>query len=1246
MEKFTRSFFSMRMVAVGLLVFLLSIAAATFLESIHGIQTAKIMVYNALWFSILLLYLSLALIFNIYQYRMWQREKMAMLSFHVSFLVIMLGAALTRYVGFEGIMEVPEGKQVGFIYTADPYVLIAPIEYKEGPNGIKTKTYGATFTQKKYLSEIVHDPFTLNYKYKNNPLTITCIDFQANRKEGIKTDAGISTFGLEFFTNGRQQNVLFPNETIPLGSQSISFDSDHGLSEIQVKSEKGLLKLKTSVPLQGVNMSELKKEEQKAGIQDTTKIKQIPLNTWVTLNPRTLFTLGNQQFVFNRVLQHSKRDLIPTGNLKEGTDYLTVKVSYGKADKTVRLAGGMGKIPTFQVFTLGGQEFIMEYGAIQKKLPFAILCRNFQLDRYPGSDAPSSFASELSVLDGNKKIDRRIFMNHVLDYQGYRFFQSSFKLDDPKTPQNEEATVLQVNSDFWGTNVTYLGYLLMGIGMFLSLFYRKGRFMLLNQKLASLKEKRNSNIKPLATALFLLTAGLSIAQKNSHANLSLEQLNNHHQVVSEAHSEKVAELLVQEIKYVHEAHQFQPTGRMIPFHSLSDRLMRKIHRGISFRNYNAVQVILSMHLYQPYWYKQAIVQVPSAVRQALKLGEYASMEQLSDASGRFKWADDYAKAFQKRESQRSEFDKKLIKLNEKYEVINGIFYWDFLKITPIAGDKQNRWTQPKRGFELTLSTQALDSIYIIGYINKLTQTKDSLGIQNIIQQYDMYSQRFANGKVSFLDFKFFTSLRYATQTGSIAEAEGYLAAYKAILETIANVSPVNAQAIEKTLRYLLIEVNTAAASGNYSKADALLDEIITHQRTVGKAIVPSKNMTKLEIAYNEWEIFKRTGFGYFGLGFLMLCLFFVRLFARPEGKVFHRLSSLTKVFGWGILLLFVFHATGIALRWILSGHAPWSNGYEALVFIAWVTMLAGLLFSKKNAAVIPTTALLAYFMLFVTEQNLMDPEITPLVPVLQSYWLMVHVAIITGSYGFLGLGAILGLINLILFVLKRTKNKDIMELNIQEITAISEMTITIGLFMLTIGTFLGGVWANESWGRYWGWDPKETWALVSVLVYAILLHLRFIPKLNGAFLFNAYSFWGYSAILFTFFGVNFMLVGLHSYAQGEGLGTFPTWLIYTILVFYFITELAATRNRLFTEPSPFQWKPFWKTLFVKFIVVFGIFMSIYLWFKSYISVGMKPGFSGFVQSTFCTNLFLTLGAITVVNVVLLPLKMRLIFKRW
>jgi len=149
--------------------------------------------------------------------------------------------------------------------------------------------------------------------------------------------------------------------------------------------------------------------------------------------------------------------------------------------------------------------------------------------------------------------------------------------------------------------------------------------------------------------------------------------------------------------------------------------------------------------------------------------------------------------------------------------------------------------------------------------------------------------------------------------------------------------------------------------------------------------------------------------------------------------------------------------------------------------------------------------LLAATALSIAGMSWMNPEITNFVPVLKSYWLVVHVAVITSSYGFLATGAMLTFFNHCLMIFCTKKNALNINESIQEFSYIIELVLTISLFMLTVGTFLGGVWANESWGRYWGWDSKETWALVSVLVYSVVLHLRKIPKMNRLLVFNIAS---------------------------------------------------------------------------------------------------------------------------------------------
>jgi len=249
---------------------------------------------------------------------------------------------------------------------------------------------------------------------------------------------------------------------------------------------------------------------------------------------------------------------------------------------------------------------------------------------------------------------------------------------------------------------------------------------------------------------------------------------------------------------------------------------------------------------------------------------------------------------------------------------------------------------------------------------------------------------------------------------------------------------------------------------------------------------------------------------------------------------------------FGLLVAcFRLHTAGLGIRWYVSGRAPWSNGYESMIYIGWTTLLAGLIFGRKSMGGLTATSILAATILMVASLSYLDPEITPLVPVLRSYWLTIHVSMEAGSYGFLMLGAIIGVLNLILISLRNSNNTVRVMRTIKEMSWISEMTLIGGLFMVSIGTYLGGVWANESWGRYWGWDAKETWALVTILVYSFILHMRFIPGLRGFYAFNVASLFGFATVMMTYFGVNYYLSGLHSYAAGDPV-PIPTFVYYTV----------------------------------------------------------------------------------------------------
>lgn len=1128
MNKLVREFFSMRMMALGLIVFLFAIAVATFLESIYDIQTAKLIIYNALWFELLLIYLGINLVVNIFRYKMWHRNKIAMLMFHLSFIVILIGAGITRHFGYEGVMKLPEPdaqtgvlRPVDHIYSADPKLKIF----------IENKYVEETM----FLSEIVKTRFNVDFNFpeKNKTVNVELIDFQSKHIDSLIVNDTIPDYVLNIVTGGNTSNYLSEGDFMMIGDIPLSFDKkDLMPGGIELYRIEGKMMMKTGIPMRYLPMSEMQKIRQTGMDVPDSMYVNVPVDTLVPFNITTLYYVNEESFVFKEIINHARVMRVPSGRKDVGEDYVTLKITDGKDVKIVSVAGGHGIIATEERFTFNGLLYSIQYGSVPIRLPFAVACNEFTLHKYPGSDAPSSYESIVTVMDNKNNVEktRKIFMNNVMDYNGFRFFQSSYFPD-------ETGTILSVNYDWWGTMITYIGYLMMSIGMLLSLFAPVGRFKELTGKLKKISEKRMK--AGMMTVLLLFSYGtISYAQDQDYhvhedgtihygnhereehthddhnhthdAAHSHEGHTHSHEsaqptekpialYISEEHSDKLGYLMVQDYE-----------GRIAPFHTVCDQLLRKIHRSDKFQDgdytYNAVQTVLSMHMTPEAWFDKKVIYVSKVLRESLGLeSEYASfIDLINEDQDEFKLSKEYQLAHQKLDKEKGEFDKQLIKLVERFQVFSEIQMWQHMRIIPVRNDHKDTWFNP-----------------------------------------------FAPSVVEH-------------------EKELYAVA----------------------ITYFQT-VSMATRNKDFSKADVELDRLKTVQRDVAGEVAPSASKIKMEVRYNKMNIFKNAQNSYLLLGLVLLIIFLIRVLSNSTGAEGKVIKLVKIVFTALIFITFLYHGVGLGMRWYISGHAPWSNGYEALIFIAWVTVLAGFIFSKKNPVILAATCILAFFMLFVTEMNILDPEITPLVPVLKSYWLMIHVAIITGSYAFLGLGAILGLINMFLYIARNKNNGKVLTWNIHELTYVSEMSMTIGVFMLTIGTFLGGVWANESWGRYWGWDPKETWALVSVLVYAVVLHLRFIPALKGKFLFNVVSFWSYTAILFTFFGVNFYLVGLHSYAQGDGLGEFPFGVIVATALFYGFTEFAALKNKRYTtDETQIDLMYFVR----KSLITIAVFLIVYILF--------------------------------------------------
>ncbi len=361
------------------------------------------------------------------------------------------------------------------------------------------------------------------------------------------------------------------------------------------------------------------------------------------------------------------------------------------------------------------------------------------------------------------------------------------------------------------------------------------------------------------------------------------------------------------------------------------------------------------------------------------------------------------------------------------------------------------------------------------------------------------------------------------------------------------------------MRAYFIEIIEATKTADYSKADKILGYIKSIQRQSSSGdIIPSEIKIRREISYNKSNIFINLKNVYALLSVLLLFLAFVDNLRSKKSKL---LTWCLHISIAALAVGFIYHTYGMGMRWYLSGHAPWSNGYEALILVSWASLLAGFSFMRYSKITLAATSLLAFFTLMTASHSSYDPQLTNLVPVLKSYWLIIHVATLTISYGFLGLGFILGFFNMGIYLFKTPKNTQRLSLITKELTYVNEMNITIGLLLATVGTFLGGVWANESWGRYWGWDAKETWALVIIIVYTIILHLRLAPKIKGEFTFNVAAIFGFGSVLMTFIGVNYYFTkGMHSYASGE-TPVFPMWAWITILGAVLLIVIAGIKER-------------------------------------------------------------------------------------
>ena len=1024
-SKIIQYLFSTKFMLVLLILFPLAMGVGTFLESWYSTDAARIWVYNAWWFELLMLLLIVNFMGNIKKYNLLSREKISVLILHLSFIFILLGALVTRYIGDEGVMPIRENTTSNTYLSEKTYLTVFVDGQRNGLPERKTLK-----PQQLLLSQHTNNNFKIKDDFDSKDFTISYNSFRENIAEGLVLDPSGERYIklVEAADGNRREHYIKEGEVSSIQNILFSFNY-YQKGAINLSSKAGEYFIDSPFDGQYTIMA-----TQQSALLEKDKEQLLEL--------RSLYQIPGFQFVFPEPALRGVFDILDAEETDDGIsqDVLYVDLKYNDVSERIPLLGGRGFVNNPKKVTIDDLDFYLSYGSSKVELPFSIKLNDFIADKYPGTEKSySSFKSKVTVED-DKSFEYDIFMNNILNHKGYKFFQASF---DP----DEKGTVLSVNDDFWGTLITYAGYFLLYLSMMGIFFLGNSRFKFLAKQL---------NKKTSVLVFILFSSGLfgqtsNLPSKSTYIDSIIESNS-----FTEEHSSKFGELVIQD-----------SGGRMKPANTFASELLRKVSRSNSYNGLNSDQVLLSIMDNPGVWFNAPIVYIKSGqkgdtIKKILgidKAIKKAPLVAFFDSLGNYKLATNLEKAYLA--TIPTIIEKDVIELDRRVNLLYSALEGKIMRIFPIPNDDNNKW----------VSLPEVKDVNFSG--------ADSLYVNNVLQLY-------------------FQTLRDSKN------------------------------------------------SGDYSQSEELLESIKGYQTKYGKDVMPSDSKISSEIIYNRVDIFNKLYRWYLMFGLSLLLILILQIF--NDNRFYNILIKFIKYI---IFVLFALNTFGLAARWYIAGHAPWSDAYESILFVAWATVAFGIIFGRKSFFTLASATFVSSIMLYVASLNWLDPSIANLQPVLDSYWLMIHVAVIVGSYGPFAIGMILGVVVLLLTIMANKKNKKAFSRKLEELTIVNELSLTIGLVMLTIGNFLGGMWANESWGRYWGWDPKETWALISIIIYTAVLHLRIVPKLNNKWLFNLMSIISFAAIMMTYFGVNFYLVGLHSYASGDKVVS-PDFIYYSII---FVTLL-------------------------------------------------------------------------------------------
>ena len=653
--------------------------------------------------------------------------------------------------------------------------------------------------------------------------------------------------------------------------------------------------------------------------------------------------------------------------------------------------------------------FVDRQGRVET-FPFSLTLKEFRVINYPGTDAPLDYQSVIGV-HSSESSEVIVSMNNIATIDGYRLFQSSYDSDG-------QGVTLGMSYDPWGIAITYVGYLLLLVGIIATLLSRQTQMRSLYRK-----------------AMLTLVALMSI--NASAAGVSVSD------ALPVVDKEVARRLGAVNVLY---------NSRICPLNTVATDFLMKLSGSASWQGCSADEVFVSWMIYYSPWEQQKVIRIKSnAIQQMLGISDqWASFSDFLDEYHEYKLKD----AVEALRTGKSMLDgipleqhrKALLDADEKYHLVEMFYRGQFVRMFPYRiGDAVN-WYMP--------------------------------GSQSLPREIPVKEQFF----------------------------------------------------IKQSMDYLTESI----VAGDHARAFEIIAKIRLFQHDMIGDVLPAGTTTKAELFYNalrsqRWPVF-------FSLTLsLLLCVVMI----ASLGSRWPKWVSLSFT---SLLLLYV--TLQLVLRWWLSGHIPVSNGPETMLFMAWVVLLLTFLLHKSVPVILGFGPLVASFCLLVAMLGGSSSQITPLMPVLQSPLLSVHVMTVMCAYALFALQMLMG-IHALLLIRKTARSstqqsianvqpdnaqQSIANAQLDKLTALSRLLLYPAVFLLAVGIFLGAVWANVSWGNYWSWDPKESWALITMMAYAVPFHAASIPAFRKPLCYHLYMVFAFLTVVITYFGVNYLLGGMHSYA--------------------------------------------------------------------------------------------------------------------